>query len=112
MYLARDHHAAQDQGVASLSNHAWRRMNARRLSADDVVMVMAYGRVVYVRGAAIHTIGRQEVRRYARQGVDLADHEGIQVVCSPDGVIMTVYRNRDLSRLRPQGGRRRMHSHP
>lgn len=63
---------------------------------------MAYGRVVHVRGAEIHAIGRKEVLRYRQRGIDLRMYEGIQVVCRPGaGVVLTVYRNRDLRGLRP-----------
>jgi len=47
-------------------------------------------------------IGRNEVERLIRQGIDLRDYEGVHVVRSADGDIITVYRNRDLRGLRPR----------
>ena len=61
------------------------------------------GRVVYVRGAKIYVIGRKEVESFLRKGIELADFEGIHVVCSPEGVVLTTYRNRDFRGLRPRG---------
>jgi hypothetical protein len=84
-----------------LTDHALKRMTARGLSLDAVHAVMDYGRLVYTRGAAICAIGRKEVKRFARQGIDLSRYEGVQVVCSHDGAVMTAYRNRDFRGLRP-----------
>ena len=74
---------------------------ARRLSRAGVQAAIEYGRVAFVRGAAVYAIGRREVVRFLKQGIDLSCYEGIQVVCSPDGTILTVYRNRDFRGLRP-----------
>jgi len=84
-----------------LTQHAWRRMTARGLSLTAVQAALEYGRVAYVRGAAIFAIGRKEVKRFAMQGVDLSHYEGIQVVCAPEGTILTAYRNHDFRGLRP-----------
>ena len=85
-----------------LSRHARLRTHARRFGVAAIEAALAYGRVVYVRGAEIHAIGRKEVLRYRQRGIDLRMYEGIQVVCRPGaGVVLTVYRNRDLRGLRP-----------
>lgn len=100
---------AQTQRLASgyrMTDHAWRRMTSRGLSEKAVEAVLTYGRTFYVRGAEIHALGRREVERYRNQSVDLRPFEGLQVVCVPDdGVVMTVYRNHDLSSLRRSRGR-------
>lgn len=85
-----------------LTKHAWERSNARGLSNEAIDAAIQYGRVVHVRGAAIHVIGKKEVRRFAEIGVDLEKYEGVQVVCSPDDeAVLTAYRNHDLRGLRP-----------
>jgi len=40
-------------------------------------------------------------------GVDLRGYEGIQVICAEDNVVVTAYRNQDLSNLRSRRRRRR-----
>jgi hypothetical protein len=86
-----------------LSCHARLRTNARRFGVAAVEAALAYGRVVYIRGAEIHAIGRKEVLRFRQRGIDLRRFEGIQVVCRPGvGVVLTVYRNRDFRGLRPR----------
>lgn len=86
----------------ALSAHALARMVSRRISERAVEAVLEYGRIIHVRGAEIYALGRKEVARFARYDVDLAAYEGIQVVCSPSGTIVTVYRNRSFRGLRPR----------
>ena len=90
-----------------LTDHAHRRMAARRLSQAAVTAVLAFGRSIHTRGAEIYVIGRKEVVYYHSQGIDLTPFEGVQLVCSRDGTILTMYRNHDLRRLRPQRRARR-----
>ena len=91
------------EGRFTLTKHAEKRMATRGLRADAVDAVLAYGRVVYIRGADIYAIGRREVAFYSSEGIDLSAHEGIQVVVTSGGHIMTVYRNRNFTGLRPRG---------
>jgi hypothetical protein len=92
----------------TLTHHAKQRMTARRLSREAIRAALSYGRVAFVRGAEIFAIGHKEVRTFACEGVDLSPYEGVQVVCTPDGIILTAYRNRDFRALRP-GRRTRSH---
>jgi hypothetical protein len=85
-----------------LSDHAEKRMTGRRIPARAMDAVLTYGRVAYVRGAQIFTIGRKEVERHRRNGIELSGWEGIQVVCSGDETVLTTYRNHDFRGLRPR----------
>jgi hypothetical protein len=76
------------------------------LSSGAVTAALDFGRLVYTRGAAIYVIGRKEVLRARRLGVDLSEYEGVHVVCSADGAVLTVYRNRDFRGLRSRRHRR------
>jgi hypothetical protein len=86
----------------ALTYHAQQRMTARNLSHQAVTAALAFGRSIHTRGAEIHVIGRKEVKQYLPHGIDLSPFEGVQLVCAPDGAILTVYRNRDFRRLRPR----------
>lgn len=86
-----------------LTDHAHRRMTARRVSPEALDAVLLHGRVCHVRGAEIHALGHKEVERLEREGVDLRRYEGLQVVCAIDGAVLTVYRNRDFRGLRREG---------
>ncbi|KFA90327.1 hypothetical protein Q664_29390 [Archangium violaceum Cb vi76] len=93
----------------SLSQHAQQRMRMRGIPLEAVCAALWYGRVVRTRDAEFYVIGHQEIRRYAHEGIDLTAYEGVHVVCTDEGHILTVYRNRDLSHLRPR--RYRSHWH-
>ena len=91
------------EGRFTLTQHGTERMATRGVRADAIDAVLSYGRVVYIRGADIYTIGRKEVALYALDGIDLAPYEGIQIVVTSGGQILTVYRNRSFSGLRQRG---------
>jgi hypothetical protein len=98
-----------DQGretiLPTVTKHAAERMNARRLSFSGVNSVLCYGREVHVRGAVIYAIGQNEVDLAKRCGIDLQAFDGLHVVCSREGAILTVYRNRSLSGLRTRSSK-------
>lgn len=83
-----------------LTNHARSRMDGRRISIEAVEAVLAYGRTVRARGAQIYALGDKEVRWASLQGLDLRSFAGLQVVCGPNGEVLTVYRNQDFRPLR------------
>lgn len=99
-------HEGVRASLLPLTQHARAQMHRRRLSREAVAMVMAYGRLARVRGAEIYAVGRKEVERYLREGVDLSRFQGVQVVCTPEGTILTVYRNNDFRGLRPRSSQR------
>lgn len=84
-----------------LTRHARSRLGSRGISEIAVVFAITLGRIVRTRGAEIHVIGRKEVQRFAAEGLDLSEFEGVQVVCSRGGWVITAYRNRDFRALRP-----------
>ncbi|RKH69397.1 DUF4258 domain-containing protein [Corallococcus aberystwythensis] len=96
-----------NEGRFTLTQHAQERMATRGLRADAVAAALAYGRVVYVRGAYVYAIGRKEIARYAEEGIDLAACDGVQVVVTSPGYILTVYRNRSFNGLRDRRNSRR-----
>lgn len=94
-------------GDTRLTRHATERMTHRGIPPEVIDTVIEYGRVVYTRGAMIYAIGRKEVERYRQGDVDLSDSEGVQVVCSMEGAVLTVYRNHSFRGLRTGLGRGR-----
>lgn len=77
-------------------------MWSRGFSDCAIEAAVHYGRVVRVRSAKIYALGRKEVAHCKRQGVDVSAFEGIQVVCTPHGTVLTVYRNHDFRGMRPK----------
>jgi hypothetical protein len=94
-----EHLAASEITRERISHHAAVRMQQRAINLLAVETAFEYGREIRTRGATIYAIGRQEVELAASHDQDIAALEGVQVVCC-DGVITTVYRNRNLSGLR------------
>lgn len=91
-----------------LTRHARQRMAQRSIDVDAVDSALNFGREVHARGGRrIYALGRKEVRRLAAEGVNLADHQGVQVVCAGTGHVLTVFRDSDFRRLRAQGSKRR-----
>ena len=90
-----------------LTEHARIRMNARRIPTTAVEMALLFGREKHVRGATFYAIGRREVNWFGLNGIDLRGYEGIQVICAEDNVVVTAYRNKDLSNLRSRCPKRR-----
>lgn len=87
-------------GSFFLTKHAYERMVTRSISRTAIEAALEFGRCVEIRGAQIFAIGRKEVEKYRREGVDLRDFEGTQVVVTASGTVMTVYRNSDFRSLR------------
>jgi hypothetical protein len=85
-----------------LTRHARRRAQTRCIPIDQIDLAFNWGREVHIRGAWIFAVGHREVAEAWRTGVDISHAEGVHVVCSPDGAVITVYRNRSLSGLRPR----------
>jgi hypothetical protein len=84
----------------SLTDHCAYRRGARQITPAAVLAALRYGRAAWTRGARVFAIGRKEVAHFRTQGVDLRPFAGVQVVTSPDGAILTVYRSDDLRALR------------
>lgn len=84
----------------SLSKHAYERMVTRSISRAAIEAALEFGRCVEIRGAQIFAIGRKEVEKYGREGVELREFEGTHVVVTASGAVMTAYRNSDFRSLR------------
>lgn len=83
-----------------MSNHAIARCRARGISMQAVEAALDFGLHRAIRGADIYTLGWRVVRFWAARGVDLSRFEGTEVVCSHDGRILTVYRNKNRYAMR------------
>lgn len=91
-----------------ITKHAEQRMQQRGVSAEQVIGALAYGRRVFAKGAVYFVMGYREVNRCRELGLDFRSAQGVQVVCSHDGSVKTVYRNGEMPRRgrRPRAPRR------
>lgn len=84
----------------TLTRHAVDRSRTRHISPLMIDAVLLHGRLRRDRGAEIYTLGWREVRHWGELGIDLAREEGIEVVVSHGGRVITVYRKPKLSARR------------
>ena len=90
----------------TLSQHARVRMNSRGIRVPAAVLAFDHGRRIRAREAVFIVLGRKEIARALRNGIDLSGHEGITLVCTTGGMVITAYRNRDFSKLKEHRRRR------
>lgn len=91
-----------------LTGHAQKRMQQRHITPHILAQVMRYGRTIYSRGATYRVIGRKEVAHLATAGIDLRAAEGVQVLLTNSGTVLTTFRSHDLRKIRPS---KRRHAH-
>lgn len=97
-------------GDASLSFtiHAELRMAQYAIRPSDVRLAIRYGRCFHKNQARHYWVGRREVERWARRGVNLVPVEGLHVVQNLAGGIITVgWRERNPRKHRVGRPRRR-----
>jgi hypothetical protein len=85
-----------------LTQHGRDRASSRGLSPLMMQAVFSFGREVHTRGAVIYAVGNKEVTQAKASSEDISEIEGWHIVCSRQGEVITVYRNRDLRGLRPR----------
>lgn len=87
-----ERHSHARHCFVSVSAHAQQRMAARGVSKVDIDTVVDLGRMAYGRKGAIeYFVGKKEVVAGPRC---LRDVEGLHVVVSLSGVVITVFKNR------------------
>lgn len=79
--------------------HARTRMSQRAIRPAIVQLAMLFGREVHAANAVFVVVGRREICEARVDGIDIHDLEGIHVVCSRRGDVITVYRDRTLRAL-------------
>ena len=84
-----------------LTTHARVRMQQRGINREQLEQVLRFGRVVRAHGGVnFHVLGRKESRRYGLIDTDLPAAEGVHLLLSQEGVVITVYRTHELRKLR------------
>ncbi len=95
----------------SLTNHAALRMQQRGISSTALLAALEYGRRIHAKGLTYHVLGHKEVAFHAERGVNLSDFEGLQVLVSEDGAVVTTYRNRNRHAIKGQARGRHAKAH-
>lgn len=83
------------------SLHAKLREGQRGISQKQVLLAFKYGRVIHARRAVYHVIGNNEIEKFGSLEPELKNMNGIQIVTSSQGTVLTAFRNKDLRKIRP-----------
>ena len=83
------------------SQHARMREGQRGISPKQVVLAFQYGRIIHARRAVYHVIGNKEIEKYGSIEPELKVMNGVQLVMSSNGTVLTAFRNKDLRKVRP-----------
>ncbi len=90
--------------IIALSSHALKRMFGRYITSDAVLLTLHYGEQIEQDGARLFHLGRRQMPTFLSPA-KASRIEGITVVVSRDGVVLTVYRQRDIPRKLRRRGR-------
>lgn len=82
------------------SYHAHKRANQRGVTADTVAHILRFGRKQHQKGAVYYSIGRKEVSKYKHLCPALKNMNGLHVVMSLSGEILTIFRNKNFKIVR------------
>jgi len=82
-----------DNSCFRFTDHGKARASTRGITEEDIATTMAYGREIYGLRAIIYFIGKKEVQEH---GKEIEHCAGIHVILSPDGALITTYRNSEL----------------
>lgn len=95
-------HSFSDDSIKAprMTLHAEVRMQQRGLCPADVRATLNYGRCIHAKGVTFYVMGRKEVERYSAVGINLSELNGVQVLVSTDGAVITAYRSRDLHSIK------------
>ena len=85
------------------------RSQQRCISRPTIDLVTTYGREIHTRGATFMVVGRKEVDKYKALGIDLSKAQGVHVLLSTGGQVITTYRNQDLRKIRPRKRKQAQH---
>ncbi|PVZ64508.1 DUF4258 domain-containing protein [Pelagibaculum spongiae] len=89
--------------LAAPSLHAQIRMNQRGISQEKIDLTLAFGRRIRGNGIICYVVGKKEVANQKNTSIDLRGAEGVHVLVAQhnESQIITTYRNKNLSNLRP-----------
>ena len=79
-----------------ITTHAKKRMTQRGISQTTIELAISIGRYFYSKEALFFFIGKKEVKKYSKVVPLITKDEGVVVISSLEGTILTTYRNRNF----------------
>lgn len=89
-----------EQLSLGFSKHAVKRSSQRGIKPIHVANILKFGRKKYQNGAVYYSIGRREVDKYKSICPGLKEMNGMHLVTSLNGAVITLFRNKDFRLIR------------
>tara|TARA_R110002124_G_scaffold232843_1_gene397899 strand:+ start:426 stop:752 length:327 start_codon:yes stop_codon:yes gene_type:complete len=83
------------------SRHAKLREDQRGITEKQITLAFQYGRIIHARRATYYVVGKKEIDKHSAVEPALKEMNGIHLVVSSNGTLLTVYKNKDLRKIRP-----------
>lgn len=80
-----------------LSTHAYKRSIQRGIKQKTVAHILRFGRKKYQNNAIYYSVGRKEIKKYSQVCPALKEMNGMHLVMSTTGTVLTLFRNKDFS---------------
>jgi len=84
----------------ALTAHAKKRATQRGVKTNTLNDIVRFGRKTYQSGAIYYSIGRKEIQKHQKRLPAIKNMNGIHVVVSLTGKILTVFKNKDFAKIR------------
>jgi len=85
------------------TEHSLKRLSGRRITDELFDIAIIYGRRFYANSAEVYFVGKKEVEKARRQGIDIRNAEGINVIVQPNGdekFVITAFKNHSLKKYK------------
>ena len=89
-----------EQLSLGFSKHAVKRSSQRGIKPRHVANILKFGRKKHQNGAVYYSIGRREVDKYKSICPGLKEMNGMHLVTSLNGAVITLFRNKDFRLIR------------
>ncbi len=86
----------------TVTKHASRRMKQRGITREAIDFTLRWGTIYYRTGIVFYVLRRRDIVRSKCREAQLQKWEGTTVLVAED-VIISVYKNRDISEIRRKG---------
>lgn len=79
-----------------LSIHAYKRCIQRGIKQKMIAHIIRFGRKKYQNNAIYYSVGRKEIKKHAQVCPALKEMNGMHLVMSTQGTVLTLFRNKDF----------------
>lgn len=89
-----------EQFFLGLTNHAAKRSTQRGMKNKHIANLLRFGRKNYKNGAIYYSVGTKEISRYKDICPGLKEMNGMHLIVSINGNVITMFRNKSFRHIR------------